>query len=124
MNRKVTLFLLTIVFNFQIISSQAQQTHIYSDSVKNEILQMNQKIEQIQLNLGKSYKKSKWGILTATLGYSITIAGGQMLGGSNNNLGEALLYTGGAVGIAGTAILIDSFNDIGRASGRRKKKMR
>ncbi len=124
MNKKVILFLLTLFFSLQNFSIKAQEPSIYSDSIKNEILQMSQKVDEIQLNLGKSYKKSKWGIITATLGYTITIAGGQMLGGSNNDLGEALLYTGGAVGIAGTAVLIDSFNDIGRAAGRRKKKNR
>lgn len=117
-------FLIIIFFLSAKNHLKAQSTNVFSDSIKNEILLMNKKVDEIQLNLGKSYKKSKWGIITATLGYSITIAGGQMLGGRNNDLGEAFLYLGGAVGVAGTAILVDSFNDIGRAAGIRKKKRR
>ena len=120
-----SLYFLSILFFLSAKTHlQAQQTNVFTDSIKNEILMMNKKVDEIQLNLGKSYNKSKWGIITATLGYSITIAGGQMLGGNNNDLGEAFLYLGGAVGIAGTAILVDSFNDIGRAAGIRKKKRR
>jgi len=41
----------------------------------------------------------------------VTILGGQLLG-SNPDLGKALLYTGGAIGITGTVILVKGFNKI------------
>ena len=60
------------------------------------------------------------GILVATLGYTLTITGGLMLGRENDKIGQALLVTGGATGTVGTVLMIDSFKYLGRA-GKRKK---
>jgi len=79
------------------------------DSLKNAIMQLDQKVNLVQYNLMKSHSKLKNGILIATLGYSVTIAGGLMLGGENNDLGTALLYTGGGIGLAGGFLIFDSF---------------
>ena len=89
-----------------------------ADSLKNEILKLKTDVAQVQLNLGKSHGQFKKGILLATLGYSVTIAGGLMLGRDNDDLGQVLLYTGGAVGLGGTFILLDSFKFLGRAAGK------
>ena len=75
-------------------------------------------VTQIQLNLGKSHKQFKKGMVLATIGYSVTIAGGLMLGRKNDDLGKTLLYTGGAAGLGGTFILLDSFKFLGLAAGK------
>lgn len=112
---------LGILFAFSSNFSFAQTPAVYSDSIKNEILALQSDVDEIKLNLSKAQPKLQIGIITATLGYAITIAGGQMLGRDNDDLGQALLYTGGAVGITGTVLLIDSFKYIGKAGGRKKK---
>ena len=88
------------------------------DSLKMEVMKLDQKMDMVQFNLEKSGRRSKLGIIVSTIGYSVTIAGGLMLGGSNNDLGEALLYTGGAIGVTGTVILIDSFKYLRIAGGK------
>jgi len=89
------------------------------DSLKREIMQLDVEVDNIQLGLQESKKSLKRGIFVATLGYSITIVGGQLLG-TNPTAGEALLYAGGAVGIAGTALLVKAFDKLG--ASRRKRK--
>ncbi|HHP7242965.1 MAG TPA: hypothetical protein ACFCUD_14925 [Cyclobacteriaceae bacterium] len=89
------------------------------DSLKREIMQLDVEVDNIQLGLQGSKKSLKRGIFVATLGYSITIVGGQLLG-TNPTAGEALLYAGGAVGIAGTALLVKAFDKLG--ASRRKRK--
>ena len=59
-------------------------------------------------------------MLVATLGYTVTIAGGLILS-ENQDLGKGLLYSGGAIGVAGTALLLNGFKYIGRA-GKNKKR--
>ncbi|MCG8321757.1 MAG: hypothetical protein MI921_19820 [Cytophagales bacterium] len=98
-----------------------------ADSLKNEIIKLKTDVTEIQLNLGKAHGQFKKGILLATLGYSVTIAGGLMLGRENDDLGQVLLYTGGAVGLGGTFVLLDSFKFLGKAAGKhasKKKKKR
>ena len=97
-----------------------QQLPPTSDDLKEAVLQLQDDVTLIQSNLAKADKKLKRGILVSTLGYSITIAGGLMLGGSNNDLGEVLLYTGGAVGVVGTITLVDAFKYLGFAGGKQK----
>lgn len=96
-----------------------QQTDL--TELKQEILLLNQNVETIQLNLGKAENKFKRGIGLATLGYSVTIAGGLMLGRKNDDLGKVLLVSGGVMGITGTILMVDAFKFLGRASKRAKQ---
>ena len=80
--------------------------------------QLELKTNEIDLRMEQTQKQFQSGILVSTLGYSITIAGGLMLGRENDQLGQVLLVAGGVTGITGTYILVDSFRLL---SGRRKK---
>lgn len=103
--------------------------HIYSwaqqvepsriDSLEKTVLLLEKEVYDINLNLYNSQRQLKSGILVATLGYTVTIIGGQLLG-TRPELGEALLYTGGAIGIAGTVILVRGFNKISLGPPRRQ----
>ncbi len=88
------------------------------DSLKREILSIKADVESIHLNLETSKSKFQRGIFIATLGYTITIAGGLMLGRENDDLGQVLLVTGGVTGVIGTYMLVDAFKYLGRT--RRK----
>ena len=116
------LFMKTFFFTLTCLSVFANTTvaqqYGNADSLKNEILQLKTDVKQIQLNLGKSHGQFKKGILLATVGYTVTIAGGLMLGRENDDLGQVLLYTGGAAGLGGTFILLDSFKFLGKAAGK------
>lgn len=79
------------------------------DSLKQAIIQLDVRVNSVELNLKKSQEKFKSGILIATMGYSITIAGGLMLGRENDRLGQVLLVTGGATGIVGTYKMVYAF---------------
>jgi hypothetical protein len=112
-------FLLTVAAT---ISSHGQVTQADSTSLsafRSELINLRADVNNIQLNLGKSEKRFKKGILVSTIGYSVTIAGGLMLGRKQDDLGKVLLVTGGATGITGTFLLVDAFKFLGRAS--RKK---
>lgn len=89
------------------------------DSLKAEILSIRADVDNINLNLEKSKNKFQKGIFIATLGYTVTIAGGLMLGRENDELGQALLITGGVTGGIGTYMLVDAFKFLGRT--RRKR---
>jgi hypothetical protein len=103
-----------------IVQSAIGQTSPSSvDSLKAEVLSMKEDIKVIQVNLATSEKKFKRGIFVATLGYSITITGGLMLGRKNDELGKALLIAGGGTGVVGTVLMVDSFKYLGRAGRRR-----
>lgn len=97
----------------------AQQTGASLDSLQHQILSIRADVANIQLNLGLSEKKFKRGIAVATIGYSVTIAGGLMLGRKNDELGKILLVAGGASGITGTILMVDAFKYLGRV--KRKK---
>ncbi|MEM6360519.1 MAG: hypothetical protein AAF149_15645 [Bacteroidota bacterium] len=90
------------------------------DSLKAEILSIRADVENINLNLERSKNKFQKGIFVATLGYTVTIAGGLMLGRDNDELGQVLLVTGGVTGGIGTYMLVDAFKYLGRT--RRSKK--
>lgn len=110
-------FVITAALIFTISLAFGQQSP--ADSLSSEILSLRASVDNIQLNLGKSEQRFKSGIVVATLGYSITIAGGLMLGRKNDDLGKALLIAGGATGITGTFLMVDAFKFLGRASRKR-----
>lgn len=83
-------------------------------SIEEQILAIKTDIDDIKLNLNLSEKKFKRGIATATIGYTVTIAGGLMLGRRNDELGKVLLVTGGVTGITGTILMVDAFKYLGR----------
>ena len=107
MAQRITLFLFVLLLSSQI--SFAQQTSL--DSLKREFLSLKTEVETIDLKLNQSKKKLKAGILVSALGYTTTIIGGQLLGGPDNELGEVLLFVGGGIGIGGTYLIFDGFND-------------
>lgn len=96
-----------------------QQAPTTVEDLKVQVLKMQQDVDNIQLNLVTSEKKFKRGILVATIGYTVTITGGLLLGRSNDQLGQVLLVAGGVTGAVGTVLLVDSFKYLGRA-GRKK----
>lgn len=98
----------------------AQESPAY-DSLKREILQLRTDVDQINLNLATSQKKFKTGIVVATIGYSVTIAGGLMLGRKYDDLGKVLLVSGGATGITGTFLMTDAFKYLNRKNPRSSK---
>lgn len=85
------------------------------DTLKQQILAIKTDVDEMKFNLQMGRKRLQQGIIVATLGYSITIAGGLILG-RNDDLGKALLVTGGLTGITGTFLLVDGFRYIGQAS--------
>ena len=89
------------------------------EQLKAKILLLREDVSRIELNLATSEKKFKKGILVATIGYSLVITGGLMLGRENDQLGQRLLIAGGVTGAVGTVLLVDSFKYLGRA-GRKK----
>lgn len=107
-------FLLFLAFSFS-LSANAQMTQETNiDSLRNEIFQIKSDVHSIRLNLNKAKKRFNAGIIVATVGYSVTIAGGLILG-ENADLGNTLLWTGGAIGVGGTFLLLQGFKFIGKA---------
>lgn len=102
------------VLCFLLVTVSVSYSQSDLDSLKREILSLKAEVDNIHLNLEKSKSKFQQGIFVATLGYSVTIAGGLMLGRQNDKLGQALLVAGGATGLTGTFLLVDSFKYLGR----------
>jgi hypothetical protein len=104
---------LSICFIFLIVFSTSAQTRNLPslDSLKRAVIELEQDVYEVKLNLARSQKQLKSGILVATIGYTVTIIGGQLLG-AEPQLGKTLLYVGGATGIAGTFILVKGFKKI------------
>jgi hypothetical protein len=103
------------------VSVYSQQMPSDVEELKKQVLSLQQNVDNIQLNLSTSEKKFKRGILVATIGYTLTITGGLMLGRQNDQLGQGLLIAGGVTGAIGTVLMVDSFKYLGRA-GRDKRK--
>jgi hypothetical protein len=98
----------------------AQSDTLDIDQLKREILLLQADVENIQINLETSQVKFKRGIIVATIGYSVTIAGGLMLGRKYDDLGKVLLVSGGITGITGTFMMADAFKYL-RMAGQRKR---
>lgn len=96
------------------ISYGQQGDSLRIEDLKQDILKLQADVDNIQINLNHSRKRFKRGILVATIGYTVTITGGLMLGRKNDELGKVLLISGGVVGGVGTVLLIDSFKFLGR----------
>lgn len=109
-----------VLFTLLTFTGKAQQ-QADVEALKKEILELKTDVKTIQLNLAKGEKKFKQGIFVATLGYTITIAGGLMLGRRNDELGKVLLVGGGVTGVTGTAMMLNAFKYHGLASGQSKK---
>lgn len=112
------IFLVFIVFASSAQTSQSQQ----ADSLKLAIINLQSDVDNIKLNLGKVENRFKTGILISTIGYTTVITGGLMLGRENDELGKALLITGGVTGITGTILMVDAFRFLGVASGKKGKR--
>lgn len=110
--------LIIIICGFGSFQASGQDTPDL-DSLRAEIVSLHADVEEINLNLEKSKSKFQRGILVATIGYTVTIAGGLMLGRENDDLGQVLLIAGGVTGITGTFMMVDAFKFLGRT--RRKQ---
>jgi hypothetical protein len=104
------------------VFAQPVSSPLPEDSLRARILALQADVGNIQVNLGLSQKKFQQGMALATLGYTVTIAGGLMLGRENDRLGQGLLVAGGITGVTGTFMLVDSFKYLGRASGKTRRK--
>ena len=113
--RSALFFSIIFCLGFNVCAQDAEL-----DSLKHRIQELEVNQQNIQLNLGQTQKQFKKGIIISTIGYSVVIAGGLMLGGKNDELGTGLLIAGGAIGVGGTIILVDSFKFLGRSSKRKK----
>ncbi len=107
------LVLIMVLFGYHAAQSQDM------DSLRRQVLALELKTQELDLRMDRSRRQFQTGILVSTLGYSITIAGGLMLGRENDQLGQVLLVAGGATGITGTYLLVDAFNILG---GRKRRK--
>jgi len=108
----IATFVMFCVSPLQLKAQDERQAQL--DSLKAEIINLRAEVENINLNLEKSRSRFKKGILIATIGYTVTIAGGLMLGRENDDLGQVLLITGGVTGITGTYMMVDAFKFLGR----------
>ena len=100
-----------ITFSLFLNWENLAQQYPYYDSLKKSLTEVEADLYQVQLNLHQSQKQLKSGILVAILGYTVTIIGGQLLG-TKPQLGETLLYVGGATSIIGTVVLLKGFKKI------------
>ncbi|UJP64601.1 hypothetical protein [Mongoliitalea daihaiensis] len=110
MRKVVTLVLGFFLYGVS-VHAQTGATQMADETMKRTIMQLEQDLYEVKLNLNQAQNQLKNGILVATIGYSVTILGGQLLG-SNPEWGRGLLYAGGAIGIAGTVVLVKGFNKI------------
>ena len=113
--------LIFFIFLIVPLAGFSQTDHAEIEQLKQEILSLQSDVDNIQINLTQSQNKFKAGIIVATIGYTVTIAGGLMLGRENDDLGKVLLVSGGVTGITGTIMMADAFKYLGRA-GKPKKK--
>lgn len=115
-------YCLLLLLALPVVSHAQKSEPISLDSLKADVLRLQDEVDHVKLNLGRVERRFKTGIFVSTLGYSIVITGGLMLGRKNDELGKALLITGGATGVTGTILMVDAFRFLGIASGKRKGK--
>lgn len=108
---KNALVLFTVFLISGSLFGQSQYDPVPIDSLQKTVLLLEKRVFDIETNLYKAQSQLKTGILVATIGYTVTIIGGQLLG-TRPQLGETLLYVGGGIGIAGTVVLVKGFNKI------------
>ncbi|MBV6645319.1 MAG: hypothetical protein KI790_07705 [Cyclobacteriaceae bacterium] len=116
MDKKLSL---AFAMSLTCISLSFAQQDARLDSLRQDILNLRLEVNQISLNLSNSKSRFQSGILVSTIGYSVTIAGGLMLGRENDGLGQSLLIAGGVTGVTGTYLMVDAFRAL---TGRKKKK--
>lgn len=109
-------FTVLFLLFFSVIANS--QTLTKSDSLAFAIQNLELEVRKLDLRMQESRNRFQAGILVSTIGYSVTIAGGLMLGRENDKLGQGLLVAGGLTGLTGTYLLMDAFNFL---SGRKKK---
>ncbi len=112
---RIILLLLLIFPAFSYAQTETKDV----EELKKEILLLRADVENIQLNLSQSERKFKRGIAVATIGYTMVIASGLMLGREKDDLGKGLLIAGGVTGVTGTIMMVDAFKYLGRA-GKKK----
>lgn len=71
------------------------------------------------MNLSNGQKRFQSGVIVSAIGYSVTIAGGMMLGRENDELGQVLLVAGGVTGLTGTVLLVDA---VAVLTGKKRKR--
>ena len=91
------------------------------DSLRHRVLSLEVRANDVDLRIRQSRKQFQAGILVSTLGYTVTIAGGLMLGRDNDELGQVLLVAGGITGATGTYIMVDASNVLGGRIRRNQK---
>lgn len=118
----MSIFLKLFIVSFFLICTSNMAFSQQGDmaELRQEVLEIKADVELITLNLEKSKAKFQKGIFIATLGYTVTIIGGLMLGRDNDELGQVLLVTGGVTGGIGTYMLVDAFKYLGRVRRRPK----
>lgn len=116
-NTTIRIFLLLLLIFPAFSYAQTETKDV--EELKKEILLLRADVDNIQLNLSQSERKFKRGIAVATVGYTMVIAGGLMLGREKDDLGKGLLIAGGVTGITGTIMMVDAFKYLGRA-GKKK----
>jgi hypothetical protein len=113
-------FLAIFIFVAHSMHGQTSDT-LHLEDLRQQVLSLKTDVDVITVNLQTSHKKFKQGIFVATLGYTVTITGGLMLGRKNDELGKVLLVSGGTIGCIGTVLLVDSFKYLGRVGNARRK---
>jgi hypothetical protein len=71
---------LSIVWLVILAGTSQAQTLIPEDTLRQQVLRLQQDMDRVKVNLGQAQAKFQRGIAFATIGYSVTIAGGLMLG--------------------------------------------
>ena len=112
--KMLPLFLFFVLFIAGHFVRAQQQSNVDVENLKREVLQLQMDVKSMKLNLGTAEKKFKRGMLVATIGYSVTITGGLMLGRKNDDLGKVLLVAGGTTGVIGTVMMLNAFKHLGK----------
>ncbi len=93
------------------------------DSLKQEVLQLKQSIDNIDYNMQAHHRQFKTGTAFVGIGLLLSITGTLLQGGTKNtDYTGNILTTAGAVGtLTGSIIMIDAHRWLGRGALRRKR---